>query len=48
MLTELEEKVIDFFTTNNKNSAKNIAKTFNISEHKANRIIDEYLASKKK
>lgn len=48
MLTELEEKVINFFNTNNKNSAKNIAKVFGITEYRVNLIINEYLKSKKK
>lgn len=48
MLTDDEEKVINLFKTQRINTVPHIAKITNLSEFKVSKIIDEYLASKRK
>lgn len=48
MLTEDEEKVINLFNTQRRNTVPHIAKISNLSIGKVSRILDNYLATKKK
>ncbi len=48
MPTDDEEKVIDLFKTQRKNTVPHIAKITNISIGKVSKILDKYLATKKK